>query len=100
VLLYRGNHIVMTAKITIELFSATACNRCTKVKNRIQTIVNDLGKKSILYRELDVLEELDYAVSLGILTTPAIVINGELVFSGMPSIKRLRDEIKQRLAST
>ena len=90
---------MMTTKITIELFSATACNRCAKAKKCIQTMVDELGENIILYRELDVLEELDYAVSLGILTTPAIAINGELVFSGMPTIKRLQDELEKRLAS-
>ena len=87
-------------KVTIELFSANACNRCDKAKKCIKAVVDDFGEDIILYREYDVLEKLDHAVSLGILATPAIAINGVLVFSGMPSIKRLRDEIKQRLAST
>tara|TARA_R100001377_G_scaffold13980_2_gene7072 strand:+ start:10405 stop:10698 length:294 start_codon:yes stop_codon:yes gene_type:complete len=87
-------------KVSIELFSANACNRCDKANLRIKAVVDEFGEDIILYREYDVLEKLDYAVALGILATPAIAINSELVFSGMPSIQRLRDEIKQRLTST
>ena len=88
----------MTTSITIELFSATACNRCGEAKKRLQTMMDELGDDRIQYRELDVLEELDYAVSLGVLTTPAIAIDGELVFTAMPSLKRLRDELQKRIA--
>ena len=88
----------MSTKVTIELFSATACNRCGQAKKNIQSMVDELGRDAIHYRELDVLEELDYAVSLGVLTTPAIAIDGKLVFTGMPSLKRLRDELQKRLA--
>lgn len=88
----------MTTKITIELFSVNACSRCDKAKKCIKAMVDEFGDNTILYREHDVLEELDYAVALGILATPAIAIDGELVFSGMPSIKRLQDEINKRLA--
>tara|TARA_R110002167_G_scaffold207882_4_gene411951 strand:+ start:1849 stop:2028 length:180 start_codon:yes stop_codon:yes gene_type:complete len=51
----------------------------------------------IQYREIDVLEQLDYAVSLGVLSTPSIAINGELVFSSMPSLKRFEEELNKRL---
>jgi len=87
----------MATPIVIELFSASTCDRCGSAKKRIQSLVKQLGDDSIEYRELDVLEELDYAVSLGVLTTPAIAINGELVFTTMPSIKQLTDELQQRL---
>jgi predicted DsbA family dithiol-disulfide isomerase len=88
----------MTKKIKIELFSANACSRCFKAKKCIKAMIDEFGNKTIVYRELDVLEELDYAVALGILATPAIAIDGELIFSGMPSINRLQDEINKRLA--
>ena len=92
----------MATPLIIELFSASTCQRCSNAKKHIQSLVeqlaDDLGDGIVEYRELDVLEVLDYAVSLGVLTTPAIAINGELVFTAMPSLKRLTDEIQQRLA--
>jgi len=87
----------MAKPITIELFSASTCNRCGDAKKRIQTLVDKMDDDRVKYQELDVLEELDYAVSLGVLTTPAIAINGELIFTTMPSLKRLTDELQKRL---
>ncbi len=62
-------------------------------------MVTEFGKETIAYREVDVLKELDYAVSLGVLTTPCIAIDGELVFTAMPSKKKLRAEIDKRVAT-
>ncbi len=87
----------MATPIIIELFSTSTCQRCGDAKKRIQSLVKQLGDDRVEYRELDVLEELDYAVSLGVLTTPAIAIDGELIFTAMPSLKRLTDELQQRL---
>ena len=87
----------MTAVITVELFSASSCNRCGKAKKRLQILIDELGDDRIQYREMDVLEELEYAVSLGILTTPAIAINGELIFTSIPSMKQLRNELQKRI---
>lgn len=36
------------------------------------------------------LEELDYAVSLGVLSMPAIAVNGELKFSSLPTPEQFR----------
>ena len=41
------------------------------------------------WRSLNVLEELDYAVELGVLSLPAIAIDGELVFAALPTPKQL-----------
>ncbi len=88
----------MATSITLELFSASACNRCVKAKQRLETMVDEIGEATLAYREVDVLEELDYAVSLGVLTTPSIAIDGELVFTAIPSEKKLRAAIDKRMA--
>ncbi len=87
----------MTTSIIIELFSNKYCSRCSKAKQNLRNIVNEFSQEGVVYRELDVLKELDYAVSLGVLLTPAIAIDGELIFSAMPSLKQFEREIKQRL---
>ena len=43
------------------------------------------------------LENLDKAVALGVLSTPSIAIEGELVFSSLPSAKKFRAELLRRL---
>jgi hypothetical protein len=41
------------------------------------------------WRELNVLDDLDYAVELGVMTLPSIVIDGELVFTSTPTVVQL-----------
>mgnify|MGYP003679222702 CR=1 FL=1 len=89
----------MTSAIRIELISASVCNRCGDARKRLQSLIAELNDDRIKYREIDVLKELDYVVSLGVLTTPAIAIDGELIYTVMPSLKRLKDELQKRLGS-
>lgn len=63
----------------------------------MQSSVNALGDELLHWRVVDVVEEIDYAVSLGILSTPAIVIDGELVFTSLPNSRALRRELQERL---
>ena len=58
-----------------------------------------MGGDKIQWREVNILEEIDYAVGLGVMTTPSIAINGKLVFAGLPSAKKLRGELEQQLQS-
>ena len=83
--------------LTIELITGTSCLACVTIKERLATVIGEVDQTRIKYREIDVLEELDYAVELGVLSTPAIAINGKLVFSSAPSLKKLRNELQHRL---
>ena len=87
----------MMEKLKIELITGTACPACVTMKERLKAVIDEVDQTRINYQEIDVLEEFDYAVELGILTTPAIAINGKLAFSSPPSLKRLRHELHQRL---
>jgi len=83
--------------ISIEIFSAPNCNRCGKGKILVAELVAELAA-DISWRVVDVVEELDYAVDLGVLATPAIAIDGKLVFASLPSKKKLREVLLQRVA--
>jgi len=85
--------------IKVEVFTAPVCDRCAKAAQAIQGLVEALGEDCLEWRAVDVLDEIDYAVSLGILSTPAIAIDGELVFSSVPNLKTLRRELQDRLVS-
>lgn len=75
----------MNTPLTIELISTFTCSRCVKAKKNMQQLIKGLNNKNINYREINVLEQIDYVVQLGVLKTPAIVINGELIFRSLPS---------------
>ncbi len=90
----------MPTLIKIELFSASNCNRCIKAKKQLQNMIIKLADSRLDYHELNVVNELDYAVSLGILITPAIAINGKLVFSAIPTFNQLQNEINNCLSES
>ncbi|MBN4080052.1 thioredoxin family protein [Beggiatoa alba] len=83
--------------IQVEVFSSPGCGKCAHALDVLRKLVDELGGEKIQWREVNILDELDHAVSLGILTTPAIAINGELVFSSLPSTKKLLIELENRL---
>jgi protein-disulfide isomerase len=59
-----------------------------------------LNNNQLSYRELDVLDEIDYAVKIGVLKTPSIAINGKLIFSSLPKIKDLISALEKELTNT
>jgi len=79
--------------VNIEIFSAPGCTRCGKAFQLAEAILKELDNKSISLRQVNILDELDYAVDLGIRATPGIVINGVLVFTATPGAKALRKAI-------
>ncbi len=83
--------------VQIEVFSSPGCSRCGQVFDLLQTITRELGAERIEWREVNVLDELDYAVELGVLSMPAIAIDGELVFKSHPSAGKLREALETRL---
>jgi predicted DsbA family dithiol-disulfide isomerase len=80
--------------IKVEVFSSPGCGKCGHAKEVLRRLAAELG--GIEWREVNVLDEMDYAVALGVLSTPAIAIDGELVFSGLPSAARLRSALEAR----
>ena len=78
-------------KIKIEVISAPGCKKCASVQDELRAVATSvLGKGRLVWREVGVLEELDYAVSLGVLTMPAIAMNGELMFPSLPTPEQFR----------
>lgn len=47
--------------------------------------------------DVNVLEELDHAAELGVITPPSIAIDGELVFQKLPTTDKFREELTRRL---
>ncbi len=84
-------------RIQVEVFSSPGCSRCGQVFDVLQTITQEFGADRLEWREVNVLDELDYAVELGVLSMPAIAIDGELVFKSHPSGRKLRDALDERL---
>ncbi|HEC18345.1 MAG TPA: thioredoxin family protein [Gammaproteobacteria bacterium] len=84
--------------IKVEVFSSPGCSKCSHAKSVLQKLAEEIGGDAIQWREVNILDELDYAVALGVLSTPAIAIDGELVFGSLPTAIKLRTELERRLS--
>lgn len=79
----------MTVKI--EVIAAPGCKKCASVQGKLRAVAASVfGEDHLVWREVNVLEELDYAVSLGVLSMPAIAVNGELTFPSLPTPEQFR----------
>lgn len=81
----------MENKILIEIVSAPGCAKCAGAKEVIDSYVKDM--KGIRIKEINIAENPELAVKHGIMSTPALIINGKLAFSSAPSL----DEFKKYL---
>ncbi len=80
----------------IELFYTPGCSKCAAARNSLKTTAEQTIE-GLVWSELDILKELDYAVELGVLTVPAIAIDGKLVFAALPTSQQLRTELMRRI---
>ena len=85
--------------IKVEVFHTPGCRRCAQVREGLKSVVLTFGADRVTWRDIDVLEEMAYAVELGVLTPPSIAIDDELVFPALPSPERLREELITRVGS-
>ncbi len=83
--------------IKVEVFSTPGCSHCDRARDSLKAIAQAFGEDRVTWRDVNLLNELDYAVELGVLTPPSLAIDGELVFAKLPSAAQLRDELARRL---
>jgi glutaredoxin len=83
--------------IKVEVFTAPGCGKCGKAKHVLEDIVNEMGV-DVEWREVNILKEMDYAIELGVLSTPSIAITGELAFTALPSVKQLQKTLSEYAA--
>lgn len=83
--------------LKVEIFSSPGCGKCAQAKAVLKTVAEELGQDKISWREVNILEEMDYAVDLGVMSSPAIAIDGQLAFGSLPSAGKLRAELFRRL---
>lgn len=91
------SHNSVAVAVAVEVLTGSGCGYCQKAITLVREVIDELGDTRVHCREVNVVEEIDYAVRLGVLSTPAIALNGELVFATPPSRTKLRRAILQRL---
>jgi len=81
----------------VEVFSTPGCSTCARSRDALQAVVESFGQDKVTWREVNVVEEIDYAVELGIVAPPSIAIDGDLVFPTLPTANKLKEELMRRL---
>lgn len=65
----------------------TGCTKCKKLEQMTREVAAELGLDANIEKEEDIYKIMQY----GVMTTPAIVIDGEVVLKGkLPSLKELK----------
>ena len=80
--------------IKVEFFYAQGCKRCAAARDQLRNVA--LGVPGAQWDEVDVAKEPERAVEAGVLATPAVAINGDLVFKSVPKPDELRAQLDVR----
>ncbi|HVB82096.1 MAG TPA: thioredoxin family protein [Candidatus Binataceae bacterium] len=83
--------------IKIEVLSTPGCSNCARARESLKAVALAFGEHRVTWCEVNVLDEVDYAVELGVLIPPSMAIDGELVFPKLPDAAQLREELVRRL---
>ncbi len=82
----------------IDLFYTPGCKECVAKKDGLKVTAKNLIPDDLLWREINVLDEIDYAVELGVFTLPAIAIDRKVVFSSLPTSQQFERELIKRIS--
>lgn len=89
----------MTArKLSVEFFYAAGCSKCAASRDALREAAQAAGP--VEWQEIDIARNPHRAVDAGVVSTPAVSIDGELVFKAMPSAAELRKAIQARKAAS
>ncbi len=82
--------------LEIEILTSPDCGPCEALKCVLAEALREsnIETGAVVLKEVDVLENPGVVIKYGILSTPALAINGKLCFMGVPS----RAELVRRIA--
>lgn len=81
----------------VELFQTAGCKRCEAARNNLRAFAEQ-AVPGLIWRDVDAAAELDYLVSVGVMSLPALAVDGHLVFSSLPTPEQLAQELHRRTA--
>ena len=79
-------------EVYVEDFMSPGCVGCPAVKEMLKDLSEELNGE-ITVEEVDITVDTTRAAQYGIMSVPAIAINGELKFMGVPE----KEELKKAL---
>lgn len=76
----------------VQILSTPGCAGCTQTKALITRALESFP--DLDWEEIDLIEQPEVASQYGIMSVPAIVIDGRLEFAGVPKERALRDKLE------
>ncbi len=77
------------------MFYTPGCSECVAQHDELRAAAQ-ATVKDLEWQNINILDNVDHAVDLGVLTLPSIVIDGELTFTSMPTIDQLSKALIER----
>ena len=82
--------------VYVEEFTSPGCGGCPAVKAMLEELSHEFRDRLIV-EEVNIADDAARAAQYGIMTVPAVAINGMLKFMGIPSMKELRNAILEEM---
>ena len=82
-------------EVYVEEFMSPGCVGCPQVKEMLKELSNEL-EGDVIVEEVDITVDTVRAAQYGIMSVPAVAINGILEFVAVPS----REELRKALVET
>lgn len=83
-------------EVYVEEFMSPGCVGCPAVKEMLEELSAEFGDQLIV-EEVDITVETARASQYGIMSVPAVAVNGILKFMGVPDKKELKKAILEEL---
>ena len=84
------------AEVYVEEFMSPGCVGCPQVKEMLKSLSEELSGE-ITIEEVDITVDTARAAQYGIMSVPALAINGELKFMGVPKKEELKKALEEEL---
>ena len=84
------------AEVYVEDFMSPGCVGCPAVKEILKRLTEELSGE-ITVEEVDITVDTTRAAQYGVMSVPAIAINGELKFMGVPKKEELKNALMEEL---
>jgi thioredoxin 1 len=78
----------------IEPFQVPGCSRCEAALHDLRSVAAII--RNVEWCEVNVLESVDRAVDLGVVSLPALAIDGTVIFAALPTPGQLRADLLRR----
>jgi thioredoxin 1 len=83
-------------EVYVEEFMSPGCVGCPAVKEMLEELSDEFGEKLIV-EEVDITVDTARAAQYGIMSVPAVAVNGILKFMGVPGKEELKKAILEEL---